>query len=503
MTERPPKERRRVNLLAAGTGLVGVLLVQAAWILVVPPFRGLDEHDHAYKAAAVARGDWRATHEPSPQGWGEFVRVPSDVVTTAGPVCEALSYTTADNCTGTESGPDGMTTVASSAARYNPVFYFLIGSAALPFSGSEALYAMRGAAALMCALLMALAVAISIRWARSGWPAASILVAATPMLVYSSAIAAPNGIELAGAMLVWASLLALGRVESEANVGLLMGLLTVGAAPLLLVRSLGPLWLALIVMTAVMLVRPARMIHLVRRPSARACAAILVGLTAIGVAWSLAAGTNAPPEAGPVNAGSAWAVVPKSLVLWALQSIAAFPARDEMAPLALYAIILASWWALSATAWRRGSSRERWTLCLIVLVTAAVPVVITVATFERLGVAWQGRYGYPYAMGLLLVCGHVLDRSAGPGSPGHGRVAIWISAAAFFSAQLIGQLSVLRREVSASPLSGTDVWAQPHPIAVIALTAFGTALLVVPLMTASFGPPPRQSSGRHGALEVP
>ncbi len=469
----------------------------------MPPFRGLDEHDHAYKAAAVARGDWRATHDPSPQGWGEFVRVPEDLVTTAGPVCEALGYTTPDNCTGTKSGPDGMTTVASSAARYNPVFYFLIGSASLPFSGSDALYAMRGAAALMCALLMSVAVAISIRSARSGWPAASILAAITPMFAYSTAIAAPNGVELAGAMLVWAALLALARAESLANVGLMMGLLTAGAAPLLLVRSLGPLWLALIVMTGVVLVRPARMIQLVRRRSAQVCVAILLGLTVIGVAWSLSAGTNAPPEVGPVNAGSAWAAVPKSLVLWTLQSIAAFPARDEMAPLAVYAIVLASWWALSATAWRTGSTRERRTMCLVVLVSAAVPVVITVATFERLGVAWQGRYGYPYAMGLLLLCGHVLDPSAGHRSRGRARVAMWIGAAAFFSAQLIGQLSVLQREVSASPLSGNDVWAQPHPFVVVALTACGTALLVVPLMISSLGPPTEQRCGRHGELGAP
>ena len=70
--------RRSVLLRTLALTLLGVLLVQAAWVLAVPPFRGSDEHDHAYKAAAVARGDWSWDHEVSPMGWGAFVRAPAD-----------------------------------------------------------------------------------------------------------------------------------------------------------------------------------------------------------------------------------------------------------------------------------------------------------------------------------------------------------------------------------------------------------------------------------------
>ena len=74
----------RASLLAAG-----VLLVQLAWILTVPPFRGIDEFDHAYRAAAVAHGQWLPRASASVRGHGEYVEV------------------------------------ASGAARYNPVFYWL------------------------------------------------------------------------------------------------------------------------------------------------------------------------------------------------------------------------------------------------------------------------------------------------------------------------------------------------------------------------------------------
>lgn len=44
---------------------LGALLMQAAWIVAVPPFRGSDEFDHAYRAASVADGAWMPT-TPAP-----------------------------------------------------------------------------------------------------------------------------------------------------------------------------------------------------------------------------------------------------------------------------------------------------------------------------------------------------------------------------------------------------------------------------------------------------
>ena len=35
------------------------LLLQSAWVLALPPFRGTDEFDHAYRAAEVAGGEWK------------------------------------------------------------------------------------------------------------------------------------------------------------------------------------------------------------------------------------------------------------------------------------------------------------------------------------------------------------------------------------------------------------------------------------------------------------
>ena len=73
--------RRRAFRVAALLFL-GTLLLQSAWILTLPPFRGTDEFDHAFRAAQVAGGDWAAVVQLVPDYAGlaidaEGTRVPT------------------------------------------------------------------------------------------------------------------------------------------------------------------------------------------------------------------------------------------------------------------------------------------------------------------------------------------------------------------------------------------------------------------------------------------
>ena len=63
----------------------GALLLQAAWIWTLPPFRGTDEFDHAYRAAAVAGGESKPVRESNPDRRGDLVTVPRRQVTAAHP----------------------------------------------------------------------------------------------------------------------------------------------------------------------------------------------------------------------------------------------------------------------------------------------------------------------------------------------------------------------------------------------------------------------------------
>lgn len=456
--------------------LLGVLFIQTAWALVVPPFRGLDEHDHAYKAAAVARGDWSPDHEPSAEGWGEILTVPRDLVIAAGPVCESLPYTTPENCRPGPAQVDGLVTVASSASRYNPVFYFAIGSPARSFSGSEALYAMRAMSALLCATMIGLAAVATLRWARTVWPMVTMLLACTPMMLYSTAVAAPNGLEMAGALLMWSALLGIARSEGDAVSRPLVALATVGAIPLVVVRTLGPLWLCLIALTMLLLIPRHRVRLLFRDRAVVGCLGVLFLVTATAALWSLTAATNAPTPATDQPLGSAWSVLPESWILWMLQAMAAFPARNEAAPLALYAIALPTWSVVTMIALRLGDRSERAALGTVVLMSSLIPLTVTVLTFQQMGTAWQGRYGFPYSMGFILICGFILDRART--TQQHARWSMLAAGAVMLSTQLIGQLEVLRNQVETSPLSGTEAWMQPSPILVVSLSFAGVSLLV-------------------------
>ena len=156
--------------------LLGLAILQALWIVTVPPFRASDEFDHAYRAAAVARGQWEAT-DPAADGRGTLVSVPADLVTAAHAQCADLSYTGHDNCNPAQRNDDGTVLVASGAGAYNPVYYWVVGTIARPFEGAAALYAMRVASAALCLLFMGLAAwALSLRrrgaWSGAGrcWP---------------------------------------------------------------------------------------------------------------------------------------------------------------------------------------------------------------------------------------------------------------------------------------------------------------------------------------------
>ena len=81
--------RRAVLLFVAG-----LALLQAAWIFALPPFRGIDEFDHVYRADAVAHGQWVAPREQATNGRGALVNVRPSIVESASAMCDSYKYTT-------------------------------------------------------------------------------------------------------------------------------------------------------------------------------------------------------------------------------------------------------------------------------------------------------------------------------------------------------------------------------------------------------------------------
>lgn len=461
---------------AAATLLAGLVVVQLAWVLAVPPYRGIDEFDHVYRAASLVDGQLRPYDEKVADGRGDYVRVPRDTVLDARPVCNTYQYVGPDNCDPVQTLDDGMVKIASAAARYNPAYYSVVGLAARASTGSEFVYVARLATVACCAALWALALLAAQRTERPTATFFALAVCATPVLTYSGSIVAPNGVEMVAAVATWTALLALGRQQTAASERLLLLVLAVAGSVLTTVRTLGPAWLLLIVLTICVLPGLRNRLGVVRRHPwlSAVTATVLLGATLLSAWWVLSARTNSLAEASAYDFTRPWLNALREAALWILQTVAAFPSRDDAAPTVVYAAVLAAWAIAFLTA--RGHAERRWrlTLLFMVLVWLVPPYLFTGLTFSQAGSLWQGRYSLPYAVGIALVLLSWQGATRARWRPGS---TVALVAAAYVVATAVSVANVRRSELATSPLAGDDRWVSaPEPLLVL-MAAGGTTLM--------------------------
>lgn len=466
---RMPVPPRRSMVL----GLCGLF---AVWVLVMPPFAGSDEFDHAYRAAAAARGQWAIDPVNATRGTGAWLEVPSDIVDAARSECQNLSYTRDGDCVGTPDG-HGTTRVASGAGRYHPLFYAVIGTVAKPFDGATALYAMRFATALLAAAFVWVAARASSCWARSRWPYLGIAVACTPVAIYSSAIAAPNGVEMMSALALWTSLIGL-LVAPPEHVRRLAAYAGVSGGVLATLRPLGPLWCLLILGAVLVGVRtdPGRLKELLRRPAVLGGALLVLVSALQATAWVLlmdALKVGLDTSGHHTSLGFRLSISARQLPAWILQAIAAFPLRDQATHTAVYACYLILFGIVVTLGLRFGSVRSRAAIVLIIAFVLVFPYATTVQSFDKYSAAWQGRYGLPVAMGIVVLAAYALDR-VGYDLRGPMRLLLLLL---FVIAQTVSPAHTLLRELDASPQVDSSSWAQPSLLLAVLVAGVSAVLM--------------------------
>jgi hypothetical protein len=332
-------------------------------------------------------------------------------VESASEQCDELPYTQPDNCFAIQETSENRVTVATAAGSYFPAYYVLVGYPTRAFEGAEAAYAMRIVSGLWCALGIGLA-AWALGQARVGiWGRFGFVAALTPVLVYTTVIPAPNSFEIVSGLVVWTGLLALARGEQKKWIQrMLVVLVVIAACGLAALRPLGPLWLGLVVLIAASFVGWRSTWGVVRRHARLLGVGIpfALGCAALGLWWAVNAGMTGPSEDLPSDWDGEWSFGWRP-VRWVLQLVAAFPLRNEAAPpvvYLLYFLVVVPFLVLGATKARKG---KRFAIVIAVAVSALLPMIFTWLTVQSQGTIWQGRYSLPFVVGVLVLCGCVLD----------------------------------------------------------------------------------------------
>jgi hypothetical protein len=389
-----------------------------------------------------------------------------------------LSYPGPDNCHPVASRGDEVR-IATAASPYNPSFYWVIGTASRPFHGSTALYAMRFTTALLCALLLALGAGLLTFAGTGRWATLGLVAALVPEVIYSSVIAAPDGPEMALGLVLWSCLLALSREHDKRRERLLLVIAVVAAFLLTFLRELGPLWVVVILASVALFWGRTRVSDVVRRH--RGVVLFGAALVVVGVVWwelwrMTAAHVAMPADAVPQSRETRMWILAFNLPAWIAQMIGAFPFRDQPMPLWVYPFVLLviGFFLVSAKRASRGK-REARTVTALTVATLAIPVVLSVIFMPAYGAIWQGRYEIVFVLGILPLCGLLMDRR--DFAPVEGRRLVIVALLFLALAQVVGPVYVMHDELGRPESTLHSGWVHPPLVVVGLLALIGSAVL--------------------------
>jgi hypothetical protein len=380
---------------------LAVFLLSSAWAIASPYFSGPDEPAHVVRAYAVAHGDLTGRDPNDARVPGYIVAAPP--LFGSDPGCYAFEPSVTAECLSLN-GSKGEVEQLTSAGRHPPLYYFLVGVPTWLGTGGWTLLLMRAVSAAIAAAFVASAMVTARRPTWGRWTGPALLVATTPMCFYLFGLVNPNGTEIAAAILAWTA----GAVlvtEPEVSRRVLVRF-TVGAGFLIMIRQLGPLWMA--VLGGVLLVLAGRRtLTLVRRKDVLVALGILVALGVVQCAWLLYAGPLDATRAGmpPLDLGTSdiWRL--EIGQNWGLirEWVGTFGWLDTTAPAFTYIVWFGAFGAFSV-----GSlffARKKTSIAVLGLGALGflIPIALEVPNVREADYFWQGRYALPILVGVPII----------------------------------------------------------------------------------------------------
>ncbi|WP_419817072.1 DUF2142 domain-containing protein [Glaciibacter flavus] len=394
-------------------------LLSVMWTLATPISASPDEPAHIVKAAAVVRGELGGT--PTPHG--HIVRVPQYIAFTQAQTCFAFKPDEPASCAPAVPGDPGrLVDGSTTAGRYNPLYYAVVGWPSLLFDDVRGIYAMRMVSGVFTALFLAFAILLALGWRESRIVMLSIGVAIPPMLLFLSGSINPNGVESAATLAAFLAVLAIVLRPDDRLLTLRCAILIASGIVAANARAISPLWLAIAVLLPLVLCTGARLRSLISRPQIRWSIAI-VGLGCVAaIGWilvsnSLAAGLNDPTAAQvfPGQGGSAiggFTHVLRETFGYAQGMVGIFGWLDTPAPLVTYF----TWAALTGAILFAGvgvlRGRAAAFACSLVAALVFLPAIVQGVYITGGGLIWQGRYALAlFAMAVVGIAAVLAERA--------------------------------------------------------------------------------------------
>lgn len=375
---------------------IAFLVVVTTWAVGIPRFASPDEPAHVYKAYGTAHGELLGVAAPGfPDNLREFAG--PDSLGPPGPSCYNFQPDVPASCVSPVSPR-----LISSAARYPPWYYGLVGLPAAAAGQSDSVLAYRLISAVLCVALLTLAMCVTKRSRRADVVALQV-AALTPMALFLMASVNPNAMEIAGFVAIWACL---SRVATDAQLPKrLLIVASLLAAAVVLMRPISILWLLGLVAVVVIGMSASRRRDLL----SWRLAAWAVGPTAVAVVlswlWVLYSQFKVSDDRldRTLTLGTA---LRRSVDAWPTyfrQSIGILGWVDTTLPFFVYAAWTAALVVVVVIHLRSATSRGFAALAALVAVWLALPLVINGFTNSRAGITYQGRYSLPIFVGLMFL----------------------------------------------------------------------------------------------------
>jgi hypothetical protein len=376
---------------------LALLVVLVTWAVAVPRFGAPDETAHVYKAYGTAHGELLGIPAPGfPDNLREF-----DGPDSLGPPdlpCYIGQPDVPAACATTETSPR----LISSAARYPPYYYGLVGVPVAVAGQSESVLAYRLVSAALCVALLTLAMCVAKRSRRSDL-AALVPVALTPMVLFVMASVNPNAAELAGFFVIWCCL---ARVASDdALPERLLRVASFTAAAVVLTRPISIVWLAGTVVVALVATSPARRRQLLSWRLA-AWAIVPTGVASVGSWLWLQYARFEVVDERVDRSRTFIAAMRESMAAWTelmRETVGVLGWLDTRMPSFVYVAWAVALVIVAVIHVRSATRRALVALAVLAGVWLALPLVINAFTYSRAGLTFQGRYALPVFVGVAFL----------------------------------------------------------------------------------------------------